>query len=300
MDPNSALDNATKGIDLGYNDLGVPKVILPQEMIHPKVDEHAMMTYISYYRDLPEKRTNDASKCRAYGPGLVEGIVNEPSEFTVETPGRGKLEVKVEGPKSNAKVNVTNNNGIYKVSYHPTEPGEYKVHVTLDGTHIPGSIFHILVLEQLSLGGEGKIRIFYSTTSAKGEKSRPLQELLEKKKVHLRPDFEPWIAVDIMEPKDRDAVFRKAGTKKLPIVYIDDVYTGDSQRVFELDASGELDRLLKYNEKGGSSNRAPFKMASPPSTGGEGAKKNFCALCGSKVQSANATFCGSCGQPLIT
>ena len=52
--------------------------------------------------------------------GLVEGIVNEPCEFTVETPGRGQLEVKVEGPKSDAKVNITNNNGRYKVSYHPT------------------------------------------------------------------------------------------------------------------------------------------------------------------------------------
>lgn len=53
------------------------------------------------------------------------------------------------------------------------------MHVTLDGEHIPGSIFHVVVLEQQSLGGEGKIRVFYSTTSAKSEKTRPLQELLE-------------------------------------------------------------------------------------------------------------------------
>jgi hypothetical protein len=46
-------------------------------------------------------------------------------------------------------------------------------------------------------------------------------------------------------------VFGKAGTKKLPIVYIDDVYVGDSERIFELEASGELDRLLKFNERGG-------------------------------------------------
>jgi hypothetical protein len=92
------------------------------------------------------------------------------------------------------------------VEYTPKIPGDYQVHVTLNGEHIPGSIFHVTVLEDLSLGGEGKIRIFYSTTSASNEKSRPLQELLEKKKVHLRPDFEPWIPVDIMEPKDREAV----------------------------------------------------------------------------------------------
>ncbi len=42
----------------------------------------------------------------------------------------------------------------------------------------------------------------------------------QKKEVHLRPDFEPWIPVDIMEKEDRDAVFKKAGTKALPIVFI--------------------------------------------------------------------------------
>jgi hypothetical protein len=69
LPPGEALKNATKGIDLAYNNLGVPRVtihiliythteqlVLPQEMIHPKVDEHAMMTYISCFRDLPEKK----------------------------------------------------------------------------------------------------------------------------------------------------------------------------------------------------------------------------------------------------
>eukprot|EP01114_Cavostelium_apophysatum_P020572 TRINITY_DN6934_c0_g2_i2.p1 TRINITY_DN6934_c0_g2~~TRINITY_DN6934_c0_g2_i2.p1 ORF type:complete len:436 (-),score=147.35 TRINITY_DN6934_c0_g2_i2:34-1299(-) len=246
LDGKDALKNATKGIDLGNEKLGVPKVILPNEMIHPKVDEHAMMTYISYYRDASQK--NDvASRCRAYGPGLVEGIVGQPAPFTVETPTgtKGKLEVKVQGPKSAAKVNITEKDGVYNVTYQPTEPGEYKVSVTLDGNHIPGSIFKVIVLEDISLGGEGKIRVFYSTTSASAEKSRPLQELLEKKEIHKRPDFEPWIPIDIMEPKDRDAVFKKAGTKNLPIVYIDDKFIGDAKKVFELNESGALDKLLK-------------------------------------------------------
>jgi len=47
-----------------------------------------------------------------------------------------------------------------------------------------------------------------------------------------------------MEQKDRDAVFRKAGTKNLPIIYIDDVYVGDYDRILALDQKGELDRLL--------------------------------------------------------
>jgi len=37
-------------------------------------------------------------------------------------------------------------------------------------------------------------------------------DLLQAKKVHLRPDFEPWHPVDVMDPADREMVFRKAGT----------------------------------------------------------------------------------------
>jgi len=252
LDPNDKVGNASKAIETGYQSLGVPKLVLAEEMTHPRVDEQAMMTYISYYRDVDlanAKKRTLAEQSQAFGPGLQEGIVNQVADFTVITPG-GKLEVKVIGPKDAAQVKITpKGNGAYGVEYTPKTPGQYQVHVTVDGQHIPGSIFHVTVLEDLSLGGEGKIRIFYTTTTSKDEKTRPLQELLEKKKVHLRPDFEPWIPVDIMEAKDRDAVFKKAGTRKLPIVYIDDKYVGDGDTIFGLETSGELDRRLRFNEK---------------------------------------------------
>jgi len=240
-------------------------ILEPEEMADPKIDEQSVMTYISYYRDLPPQQ-DDASKCRAYGPGLEEGIVGQPAPFVVEIPDgcKGKLEVKVEGPKSKAQVKVTKKpNGDYDVEYHPTEPGEYKIHVTLDGKHIPGSIFHVTVLQEESLGGEGKILVFYTTTSAKAEQTRPMQELLERKKIHLRPDFEPWIPVDLMTPKDREKVFKKAGTKNLPIVYIDDVYIGDYQRLVGLEQSGELDKLLRYDPKTGKSGTKDLVQAAP-------------------------------------
>ncbi len=56
---------------------------------------------------------------------------------------KGKLAVKVEGPHSEAKVDISEKDGVYSVSYMPTEPGHYRVHVTLDGLHIPGSIFEV-------------------------------------------------------------------------------------------------------------------------------------------------------------
>eukprot|EP01119_Soliformovum_irregulare_P005582 TRINITY_DN17323_c0_g1_i1.p1 TRINITY_DN17323_c0_g1~~TRINITY_DN17323_c0_g1_i1.p1 ORF type:complete len:494 (-),score=154.72 TRINITY_DN17323_c0_g1_i1:202-1620(-) len=274
LNPGDALANATRGIDAGYNTLGVPRIVLPDEMVHPKVDEHAMMTYIAYYRDLDGKALDDAARSRAYGPGLISGVVGEDAPFTVETPNSsGKLEVKVVGPKSTAQVKVVpKGNGNYDVTYQPTEPGIYKVHVTLNGKHIPGSIFTVEVLQQESLGGEGKIRVFYTTTTASNEKTRPLQELLEKKGVHLRPDFEPWIPVDIMDKPDRDAVFRRAGTKVLPIIFIDDVYIGDYYAIAKLNDSGELDKMLKTNEGkyqqmfSGYTPMTSYKAPSSPST----------------------------------
>jgi len=258
-----------------------------------------------------------ASKCRAYGPGLVEGIQNEQSDFVVETPPGcpGKLEVKVFGPKDPAQVNIVKQGDNYKVTYTPKTPGQYQVHVTLDGKHIPGSIFYVNVLEEISLGGEGKIRIFYSTTTAKDEKTRPLQEMLMKKGVHLRPDFEPWIPVDIMEPSDRDLVFKKAGTKILPIVYIDDKYIGDYAKVMGMAENGELDKLLRYNEKDAKNvneflrsyaavPEAPKKAKGLPvkistDVSSEITAKGVCKGCGKKPSGdPKQKFCDGCGDIL--
>lgn len=260
LDPNNKKDNNQRGIDLADRLLDIPPIIEASDLANPRVDEQSVMAYISYFRNAEPKKDTvpDAHKCRGYGYGLFDGVVNETSEFSVDAPnGNGKLEVKVEGPKSSAPVNITktpNPNGTvsYKVSYTPKEPGSYKVHVTLDGIHIPGSTFHVNVLEAISLGGEGKIRVFYSTT-ASSEKGRSdviqLQRLLEAKKVHQRPDFEPWIPVDIMDKPDREAVFKKAGTRALPIVFVDDKYVGDHDKLCELEESGQLNIILNYNVK---------------------------------------------------
>jgi len=92
--------------------------------------------------------------------------------------------------------------------------------------------------------------VFYSTTSSseKGRKDvMDLQRLLEQKKIHLRPDFEPWLPVDILERDDREAVFKKAGTRALPIVFIDDKYVGDYDTVRDLEETGKLNPLLNFS-----------------------------------------------------
>jgi hypothetical protein len=62
----------------------------------------------------------------------------------VTTPGKdaGEIEVRVEGPKTKATPKITAHpDGTYDCSFTPTEPGEFTVHVTLDGLDIPESPF---------------------------------------------------------------------------------------------------------------------------------------------------------------
>jgi filamin len=257
LDPKNAEANCKKGIDSAWENLAVDKLVLPDEMAHPKVDRLAMMTYLAQFRNIKPadiKKQSEASQTIAHGPGLIEGLAGVQAPFTVEGPPdmKGKLEIKVYGPKDEAKVEVKNNGGgNWSVTYLPTEPGTYKIHVTVDKEHIPGSIFTVQVLKQESLGGEGKIRVFYSTT-ASAQKSRSdrtaLERMLQAKKIHLRPDFEPWHAVDIMDREDREAVFRRAGTRALPIVFIDDEYIGDYDKVVALEEGGKLDSLLNMGK----------------------------------------------------
>jgi glutaredoxin len=54
-----------------------------------------------------------------------------------------------------------------------------------------------------------------------------LQRLLEEKKVHLRPDFEQWIPVDMeMERDFRNQIFEKAGQRETPMLFVDDEFVG--------------------------------------------------------------------------
>jgi glutaredoxin len=326
------LQKATQGIDTAYKNLGVDPLIHAEEMIHPKVDKMAMMCYLAQFRNIkPEdmKKASDASLSSAWGPGLVEGIANQDALFTVQLPdgSNSKLEVKVEGPNDKAKVNVKKNpDGTYGVSYLPTTPGAYRVHVLVGGEHIPGSIFDVMVLESESLGGEGKIRVFFSTTSSSEKSKRDrfaLETLLQQKKVHLRHDFEPWIAVDICEKEDRDAIFRKAGTRNLPIVFVDDKYVGDYDALMELESNGKLDALLAMQgvklvsesehmarlKSHDQETKAPAasgpgaaaqvtaaaKTPAPaPKAAGGGGGGNKCAKCG--AAKTGAKFCAECGN----
>lgn len=45
-------------------------------MCNAKVNEHAMMAYISQFRHLKDFAATEASQVSAWGPGLTEAVVN--------------------------------------------------------------------------------------------------------------------------------------------------------------------------------------------------------------------------------
>ncbi|KAK0169999.1 hypothetical protein PV328_010615 [Microctonus aethiopoides] len=86
------------------------------------------------------------SSIRVFGPGLHGGIVGHPAKFTVDTNGEtGALGFSIEGP-SKAKIDCHDNgDGTADVSYLPTTPGPYAVHILCDNEDIPKSAYIALI-----------------------------------------------------------------------------------------------------------------------------------------------------------
>ncbi|XP_013789840.1 filamin-A-like [Limulus polyphemus] len=87
----------------------------------------------------------DPRKCRAYGPGLEQGVVNQTNTFTIETKGAGagNLGLAVEGPSEAKMTCKDNRDGTCTVEYIPDEPGNYDIAVKFADQHIPGSPFKV-------------------------------------------------------------------------------------------------------------------------------------------------------------
>ena len=80
------------------------------------------------------------SAIHCFGPGLLGGVSGAPAVFTVDTNGEtGALGFSIEGPSQAAIQCRDNGDGSADVSYLPTAPGEYAVHVLCEGEDIPRS-----------------------------------------------------------------------------------------------------------------------------------------------------------------
>ena len=95
------------------------------------------------------------SKIKAYGPGLKGGIVGYPASFVVDTCGEiGRLGFTIEGP-SEAKINCTDNgDGSANVSYYPTSPGDYAIHILSNKDDIPTSPYVAQILPKTDYDSE--------------------------------------------------------------------------------------------------------------------------------------------------
>lgn len=129
-------------------------IIRPQECgIH--------LLYILYDgRDVPGSAFNikvvpapDASKVTVCGEGIQNGILATfESDFTVNTcgAGPGQLTVKVRAKKGAFRVEMQRSkesDRIIHCRYHPTEIGEYFIHVQWSGVHVPNSPFRVVIVD---------------------------------------------------------------------------------------------------------------------------------------------------------
>ncbi|XP_047194519.1 filamin-C isoform X3 [Hippoglossus stenolepis] len=101
-----------------------------------------------------QSEIGDASKVKVLGQGLLEGHTFEVSEFIVDTrnAGYGGLGLSIEGP-SKVDINCEDvEDGTCKVTYCPTEPGNYIINIKFADQHVPGSPFTVKMF------GEGRMK----------------------------------------------------------------------------------------------------------------------------------------------
>jgi filamin len=73
------------------------------------------------------------------GSGLYHGIVNEPTNFTIDATNiYGVPEVRVDGPDSEATATIEKENELFHVTYVPLEIGVFDVRVLWNGRDVPG------------------------------------------------------------------------------------------------------------------------------------------------------------------
>lgn len=95
----------------------------------------------------------DASKVRVSGPGVEHGILATfQSRFVVETrgAGAGQLTVRIRGPKGAFQVEMyrdSQKDRTILCRYDPCETGLYIISVRWSGVDVPGSPFHVHILD---------------------------------------------------------------------------------------------------------------------------------------------------------
>uniref|UniRef100_H3C9U0 Filamin C n=1 Tax=Tetraodon nigroviridis TaxID=99883 RepID=H3C9U0_TETNG len=140
------LPNRHLGISFTPKEVGEHEVSVRKNGVHVANSPFKIM--------VGQSEIGEASRVKAFGKGLVEAHTSEMAEFFVDTrnAGYGGLALSIEGP-SKVDINCEDmEDRTCKVTYCPTEPGNYNVNIKFAEKHIPGSPFTVKVT------GEGRIR----------------------------------------------------------------------------------------------------------------------------------------------
>lgn len=208
------------------------------------------------------------------GDGLRRATVGKLATFTVITDNRdkGPLSVCINCPAVSIPVphvKTTNslNYSTHTISYMPTLAGLYNIYVRWGLKLINGTPFQVEVADHevskpRSVQGRKEydkkrestefshIKVYYSSSSLDPNAIRDtakLEELLGRYGLTKVNCGDVWISIDVELRKDeRDLVFRLAGTRKLPLVFINETCLGGFEEVCNLDKNNELEKNLKY------------------------------------------------------
>ena len=144
MDPSTPLENAEKAMDYAESNLGIPKVITPDQFVDPSLDALPMMTYLTHFRNAKEAHFS-TDVVSVTGPGISGGVAGQETNFIIKgrIPTWARLGVSVTSPSGDTLPVQKHAPGhrIVKCTYKPVVPGNHKVDVSINNDPVPHSPF---------------------------------------------------------------------------------------------------------------------------------------------------------------
>ena len=141
----NGLENLRYVIEEAEYRLGVRKLLTPEEIMDPDVDEMSIITFLAQFKTatlLPLP-----GECACSGSGLKQAVVGKTSRFKIDGSRAGnteKLVLKLKGPNGDRPITMSLfSPGVFSASYCCQEVGEHSVIVTLNGQAVNGSPFQV-------------------------------------------------------------------------------------------------------------------------------------------------------------
>ena len=170
----------------------------------------------------------DATKCRAYGPGLEDGMVGDSSHFTIETrdAGSGILRVKLNGVRNAFNITLkpvsSTDPRTLRADYSPKKPGEYLITIKWSEKDIPGSPFKVKIGGEAVVVEENNSRL--ATICAPPELSTIQEEMDSSEESESRTSLstksQPQITTSKEKKKNKGKtkhLLKSASTNDLPV-----------------------------------------------------------------------------------